>query len=268
MVRKTWKVVVLCLPLLMDYRGAVADDAADSARTPETSGMADLRRALQQFRTHRPLALNVQFNSFGRTGDDSNLQEHEGVLRLRLEDSEQGLRLHYAPELLAQLKAEEMAKAINEDVKNSALNAIGPFDYWEWRELLYPAEQLELMLAKYQFLGESAGSYEGRPARLLRFSQPKEKIDKRYRRYVRKYHSHLQLWIDDQGIPLASQLEESGLGRVFVVIRFRFKNAMTMEYQTVGERLITRRREVRESNEGSTMHNERHFISQVSVVGK
>lgn len=268
MVRKTWKVVVLCLPLLIDYRGAVADDAADSAITPETSGLADLRRALQQFRTHHPLTLNVQFNLFGRTGDDSDMQERTGMLQLRLEDSTQGLRMHYAPELLAQLKAEEMAKAIDEDVKNSALNAIGPFDYWEWRELLYPAEQLELMLTKYHFLGESVGDYEGRPARLLRFSQPKEKIDKRYRKYVKKYRSHLQLWIDDEGIPLASQLDESGSGRVFIVIRFHFSNAVTMEYQTVGERLITRRREVRESNEGSTMHNVRHFSSLVSVVGK
>lgn len=231
-------------------------------------GLADLRKAIKPSGTTESMAVDVQFKLFGRTGDDADLQERAGELHLRVDDSATGLRVHYSPELLAQLKAEEMAKAVDDNVKNSALNAIGVFDYWEWRELLYPAAQLELMLANYHFLGESQSSYDGRSARLLRFSQPKEKIDKRYRKYVKKYHSHLQLWIDDAGVPLASQLNESGSGRVFIVIRFRFENTVTMEYQAVGGRLITRRREVREINEGSTMQSERHFTSRVSIVGE
>jgi hypothetical protein len=172
----------------------------------------------------------------------------------------------YAPALIAQLRDEEMAKTIDEDVKNSALNAIGQFDYWEWRELVYPVDQLELMLARYRFLDEAVSSYEGKPARLLRFSLPKEKIDKRYRKYVKKYRNRLLLWIDEQGVPLASELQESGTGRVFIVIGFKFKNAVQMEYQQVGDRLITRRREVKDESEGATMQSERHFISLVSVA--
>lgn len=239
---------------------------AQPALQVESPGLVDLRRSLQQLRRSEPIALDVQFKLFGRSGEDKDLQEREGLLQLRLEDSAAGLRMAYAPALIAQLRDEEMAKTIDEDVKNSALNAIGQFDYWEWRELVYPVDQLELMLARYRFLDEAVSSYEGKPARLLRFSLPREKIDKRYRKYVKKYRNRLLLWIDEQGVPLASELQESGTGRVFIVIGFKFKNAVQMEYQQVGDRLITRRREVKDESEGATMQSERHFISLVSVA--
>ncbi|AQT60671.1 hypothetical protein [Cellvibrio sp. PSBB023] len=264
MALKTGLLAALCLSLLFGDRIALA---APETATVESIGVSDLRRALQQLRGTQTIALDVQFKLFGRSGDDKDLQEREGLLQLRLEDSPEGLRMFYSPALIAQLSAEEMAKTVDEDVKNSALNAIGQFDYWEWRELMYPVAQLELMLARYRFLGESPSSYEGRPARLLRFSLPREKIDKRYRKYVKKYRNRLQLWIDEQGVPLASELTEAGSGRVFIVIGFRFQNAVQMEYQRIGDRLITRRREVNDESEGATMQSERHFISLVSVAG-
>lgn len=265
---KTWLIATLCLPLLVGCRLAVAEMLAAATTSAEPSGVFDLRQALQMLRTPQPVVLDVQFKLFGRSGDEKDLQEREGLLQLRLEDSADGLRMSYSPELIAQLSAEEIAKTIDEDVKNSALNAIGQFDYWEWRELVFPVDQLELMLARYRFIGESPSVYDGRRARLLRFSLPKEKIDKRYRKYVKKYRNRLQLWIDDEGVPLASQLTEEGSGRVFIVIGFRFKNAVQMEYQRLGDRLITLRREVKDESEGATMQSERHFISLVSVVDK
>ncbi len=237
---------------------------AAQAAPAEAQGLQDLRSALQRLRSHEPLVLDVQFKLFGRSGDDKDLQEREGLLHLQLEDSPSGLRMHYSPALIAQLRDEELAKTIDEDVKNSALNAIGPFDYWEWRELVYPVDQLELMLARYRFVKESSSEYEGRPARLLRFSLPREKIDKRYRKYVKKYRNRLDLWIDDQGVPLASTMTEAGSGRVFIVVGFSFKNEVKMEYQRLGNRLIVSRREVNDESEGATMQSERHFISLVT----
>jgi hypothetical protein len=265
---RIWFVATLCLPLLISYRLAIAEMTAAATTPAEPSGVSDLRHAMQMLRTPQPIVLDVYFKLFGRSGDEKDLQEREGLLQLHLEDSADGLRMYYSPELIAQLSAEEMAKTIDEEVKNSALNAIGQFDYWEWRELVYPVDQLELMLARYRFMGEAPGVYGGRPARLLRFSLPKEKVDKRYRKYIKKYHNHLQLWIDEEGVPLASQLMEEGSGRVFIVIGFRFKNAVQMEYQRVGDRLITLRREVKDESEGATMQSQRHFISLVSVVDK
>lgn len=254
----------LWLSLLIISQVIAAPVWAQAAARVESPGVADLRRALQNLRTSEPIVLDVQFKLFGRSGEDKDLHAREGLLQLQLEDSPSGLRMHYAPAVIKQLRDEELAKTIDEDVKNSALNAIGPFDYWEWRELVYPVDQLELMLARYHFVGESDSYYEAKPARLLSFSLPKEKIDKRYRKYVKKYRNRLDLWIDDQGVPLASQMNETGSGRVFVVVGFQFKNQVKMEYQRLGNRLITRRREVNDESEGATMQSERHFISLVT----
>jgi hypothetical protein len=258
----------LRIALLIVAQAMAAPVWAHTASQPESPGVADLRRALQSLRTSEPIVLDVQFKLFGRSGDDKDLQAREGLLQLQLEDSPSGLRMHYAPAVIHQLRDEELAKTVDEDVKNSALNAIGPFDYWEWRELVYPVDQLELMLARYHFVSESDSYYEAKPARLLRFSLPKEKIDKRYRKYVKKYRNRLNLWIDEQGVPLASQMTEAGTGRVFVVVGFQFKNQVKMEYQRVGNRLITRRREVNDESEGATMQSERHFISLVTPASE
>lgn len=240
--------------------------AIPAQAVPQGQGLADLQRALQDLRSHAPLRLNVAFTLYGRNGDGEDLQEREGALQLQLEKSPSGLSLHYPAATVAQLHAEELAKVDNEDVKNSALNAIGPFDYWEWRELVYPVEQLELMLARYEFVDETASHYDGQPARLLRFSMPKERVEKRYRKYLKKYHNQLELWIDAQGVPLASAKVETGTGRIFLVVGFRVSNQVQMQYQRLGNRLITLRREVNEVGEGATMHGKRHFTSVVTIA--
>lgn len=229
-------------------------------------GLTDFRTTLKQLQSTDPLAVNAQFKLFGRSGEHSELIEREGLINLRLEDGPNGLHAVYSPELIAQLHAEELAKIVDENVKNSALNAVGQFEYWEWRELLYPAAQMELMLGRYHFVSEKTDVFEGRPTRLLTFSMPKEKIDKGFRKYVKKYRNRFQVWIDDKGVPLASQLTEKGSGRIFIVIGFTFKNEIRTEYQQRGARLIAIKREVKDESSGATMQSQRHFIATVNSI--
>lgn len=229
-------------------------------------GLSDLRRALEQAHASDPIAVDVEFRLFGRSGESHELVDREGLLNLRLEDGRQGMRVVYSPEVIALLHKEELAKIADENVKNSALNAVGQFDYWEWRELMYPAAQLELAIASYRFIGEAQDVYEGAPARLLTFSLPQEKIDKSFRKYVKKYNHKFKLWINDKGIPLASQLTEQGAGRVFLVVGFKFKNTVSVRYHRHGRRLLAIHREVQDESSGATMQSKRHFMATVTAV--
>ncbi len=234
--------------------------------TVMADGLSDFRGALKQLQSTDPIAVDIQFKLFGRSGEHDELIEREGLINLRLKDGADGLHAIYSPELVAQLHAEELAKIEDENVKNSALNAVGQFDYWEWRELLHPAAQLELVLGRFSFVGEKMDVFNGSPTRLLTFSMPQEKIDKGFRKYVKKYQNHLQIWIDDKGVPLVSQLTENGSGRVFIVIGFTFKNAIHTEYRQQGARLIVVKREVEDESSGATMQSQRHFIVTVNSV--
>jgi hypothetical protein len=229
-------------------------------------GLAEFREALKQLQSSEPIALNAQFKLVGRSGEHHELIEREGLINLRLEDNRGGMKVAYAADLVNQLHSEELAKLEDENVKNSALNAVGQFDYWEWRELLYPTAQLELALGRYEYLGEKAGEWDGKVARVLSFRMPKEKVDLKFRKYIKKYKNHLRIWIDDQGVPLASSVSERGSGRVFIVIGFTFNNEFQMEYQQHAGRLIGVRREVKEQTEGATMQSYRHFITTVKSV--
>jgi hypothetical protein len=229
-------------------------------------GLADFRSALTQLQSTDPIAVDAQFKLFGRSGEHGELIEREGVISMRLEDGANGLRAVYSPALIAQLHAEELAKIEDENVKNSALNAVGQFEYWEWRELLYPAAQMELVLGRYNFVSETMDALNGSPTRLLTFSMPKEKIDKGFRKYVKKYKNRLQVWIDEDGVPLASRLTENGSGRIFIVIGFTFKNEIHTEYRQQGARLIAVKREVKDESSGATMQSQRHFIATLNPV--
>ncbi|WP_039915255.1 hypothetical protein [Cellvibrio mixtus] len=229
-------------------------------------GLTDLRKTLKQMHASNPIGMDVQFKLFGHTGEDDELIEREGLINVRLEDGAHGMHIAYPADVLALLHQEELAKIADENVRNSALNAVGEFDYWEWRELMYPAAQLELALERYTFLGEQEDTYDGKPARSLTFSLPMEKIDKKYRKYVKKYHHRFTLWIDDKGTPLASASTETGSGRVFLVIGFQFQNTVNMTYQQERARLIGIRREVKEETWGAAMQAQRHFTSTVSRV--
>ncbi|HEY0891648.1 MAG TPA: hypothetical protein VGE32_01250, partial [Cellvibrio sp.] len=81
-----------------------------------------------------------------------------------------------------------------------------------------------------------------------------------------KYKNHLQIWIDDKGVPLASQLTEKGSGRIFIVIGFTFKNEIHTEYRQLNGRLIAVKREVKDESSGATMQSQRHFIATVESV--
>lgn len=229
-------------------------------------GLADFRSALTQLQSTNPILVSAHFKLFGRSGEHNELIEREGLIDLRLEDDADGLRVVYSPALIAQLHAEELAKIEDENVKNSALNAVGQFQYWEWRELLYPAAQMELVLGRYHFINEKMDVFNGQPARLLTFSLPKEKIDKSFRKYVKKYKNQFLVWIDDNGVPLASQLTEKGSGRVFIVIGFTFKNEIHTEYRQHNGRLIVVKREVQDESSGATMQSQRHFIVTVNPI--
>lgn len=244
--------VLLCYPFLHSSRAAA-------------DGLADFRAALQS-QSNDPIVVNTQFKLFGRSGEHDALIEREGLIDVRLEDGANGLLVAYASPLIAQLHSEELAKIADENVRNSALNAVGQFEYWEWREILYPAAQLELVLGRYQFINEKPDVLNGQPVRLLTFRMPLERVDKGFRKYIKKYNNRFRVWIDDKGIPLASQVTETGSGRVFIVIGFKFKNETHTRYQQQGQRLLAVRREVKEESSGATMQNQRHFIVTVTAV--
>lgn len=230
------------------------------------NALDNLREKLGQFHTHDPVVIDVEFKLFGRTGEGDELVDREGLIHSRLEDGKNGVHIIYANDVVDLLHKEELAKVADENVRNSALNAVGEFDYWEWRELLFPAAQLELALERFTFLDATEDVFNGKPATLLTFSLPIEKIEKKYRKYVKKYHHRFLLWVDENGTPLASKSTETGSGRVFLVVGFEFENTFNMSYRQYGDRLLGTRREVKEDTWGAAMQSHRHFTSSVTHV--
>lgn len=70
--------ILLAINLLLSPVSLAVTQSAAQAESP---GLVDLRRSLQQLRRSEPIALDVQFKLFGRSGEDKDLQEREGLLQ-------------------------------------------------------------------------------------------------------------------------------------------------------------------------------------------
>ncbi len=66
----------------------------------KADGVSDLRQSLAQLQSKAPIVVDAQFTLFGRSGDHEQLIDREGLINLRFEDDESGLRVIHSPELI------------------------------------------------------------------------------------------------------------------------------------------------------------------------
>jgi hypothetical protein len=141
--------------------------------------------------------------------------------------------------LLQQIDVETQAKQKNPAAKTPTTEAMNRFNYSELSTLVYPVRDIERDLEKAIFKSEEQVTYEGKPARLLHLTIPLDKLPAEERRNLKKYKANLKIWIDENGIPLASSSKGKGSGRVMLVIGFEFHFDVSKTYSRIGNRLLT-----------------------------
>ena len=223
----------LLIPLLLSVAAsAQANEAAQQ-----------LKDALARFKNQAPI--KAQLHVRGETkGDD---ESGPVSAQLQVEDGPQGLRLTYPPAVLAQAAQEELAKDRDPKAVTPTVRGLRELDLADARDMLRAADSLQRRLARAQFKGEKAEPWQGQPARRLSF----ELENTRPNKFVKEYSGQLDVWVNEQGHPLASRASQKISGRAYVVISFDMSNEDETVYQVSGDRLLALRRVTKGQGSGA-----------------
>ncbi len=217
----------------------------------QADGLADLKGALARLQGHAPLKAMLEAKTWSRQGEGKELEENQGQASIVVEDGPGGLQVLYGKDMLARLETEEFAKEKDHKAKTPTLSALKEFNTGELRPMISAAGSLSRAMEKAVYKSEKTESYKGKPARLLNFDLPIDRLTEKERKYLKKFESSLDIWIAADGTPLASRTRQNLTGRAFVVINFESKNEDESTYSLVGDRLLTVRKESKKSGSGA-----------------
>lgn len=207
-----------------------------------STALQELKEALARFKHQQPVKAQLSFQSRSEGGDESGSAQ----VQLPIEDGPQGLRLSYPQPLLARAEQEEAAKDRDPKAQTPTSTGLREVGMVELRDMLRAAEVLQRRLGRASFKSEKAEPWQGQPARKLSF----ELENTRPNKYIKEYSGLLEVWINEQGVPLASRAQQKFSGRAYVLISFDMSNEDENHYQVQGDRLLTVKRQSRNSGSG------------------
>jgi hypothetical protein len=239
--------------------GAVHADA------PHTDGLTDLRTALTRLHGQTPLKALLEINSWRRQGEGKELIEDHGQAKVSFEDGDRGLQVLFSKDMLSRMDSEEREKLKNPNAKTPTLFGLREIESAELPPMISATEALSRMMDEAVFKSEKEDSYNGKPARLLRFQFGIEKLSERDRKYVKQFENNFDIWIDANGIPLASRMHQNASGRAFIVVGFESTNDEECVYGHFGDRLVTVRKESKSSSTGAGERGEIKVVKALQI---
>jgi hypothetical protein len=228
-------------------------------------GVADLKSALTRLQGSTPLKAQIDVVSLAKFGEGKEQEETPGRASLSVEDGQRGLQVLYSKELLARLDSEQTAKQKDSKSKTPTVAALREVSSTELHPMLSAANSLNRLLEKSVFKHEKETSYNGKPARLLNFEMPIDKLSEKDRKYIKKFDATLEIWIAQDGTPLASHLQQNISGRALVVISFESKSDEATVYGVAGDRLIMLRKESKNSSSGAGERGDTHVTKSLQL---
>jgi len=208
-------------------------------------GLADLQTALNRLNGSTPISAQLESSYTAHRGKKKKQKTTTGFVQIGLTDSEQGLQVLYSNQTLLNSELEANEKEQDEEFDTPTLNAIDGIEATELRNMLSAAPNLLRSLNKAKWLNEEVIEFQDKEARKLNFELPLEAIidNKEVRDYVDKFSSEYSITIDEQGIPLQSQLTFQGKGTAFIFFSLSASQTNTSTYQVIGDRLVNMRRD-------------------------
>ena len=235
------------------------------AGAARADGLADLKAALARGAVATPVRAMVETTTWRKVGEGKDAEEDRGAVALSAEDGPRGLVVTHGRELLARIDAELLARTRNANAKTPALYAL---DESRPRDLIgftSAAAAITRTVERGVFKGERNDSYQGKPARALRFEMPISVLSTRDRKYAKQFISSFEVWIGADGTPLASQMRQTVKGRAFVVVGFESAWEEDMVFALAGARLVTVRKQSHGSTSGAGERDERKVVTALQL---
>lgn len=221
-------------------------------------GFAELKTALLRQQSAAstkgataPVAGSVRTEVWRRQGEGESLDEDQGQATLGFEDGVLGMRLLYPREVLTRVEQESRARDKDPKARAPTLAAVKALEPRDLHSMLSPAQALLAALDGCKARSEASQEWNGRPSRRLSCELDIAALKGKDRKYVKRFDGLLEVWIDANGMPLATRSHTALSGRAFVVIGFEATSDVEQTFRLVDERLLSVREERRDNGSGA-----------------
>ncbi|WP_341939508.1 hypothetical protein [Marinimicrobium sp. C2-29] len=213
------------------------------AAPAHADSVSTLISRLDQLEGDQVVKVRVDSELWRADGKGDDREEFEVAVEMTAQSGPEGYQLHYGKPLLERLESESESLVENPDAITKTSDFMWQLDLNEIRPLLDTARTLRREVQRSEFRSSQEDTYNDQPATRLTFERDKQVVDGRMRKYVKQFDSSLEIWVDDEGTPLASRMNMHAKGSLLFVIRGEYREEATHHYDTVNDRLIIRQLE-------------------------
>jgi hypothetical protein len=182
---------------------------------------------------------------------------------VEVEDGPEGVKLGM-PRTTSRLALQELRNQTLDPAKHTpTYSALQTLNLNEVALDLNCAAPLAQDLSLGRIVEVGAGTYLGRPARLLVLSLP-PRLSQEARKHVKAADSRLSIWIGADGVPLGAEKIEHTRGR-FLVLYFDTLRKQTWTYGRNGNRIFATRHELSDSASGMGQDIRSSIVATLSL---
>jgi hypothetical protein len=223
---------------------------------------ADLRGALGRLTAHEPIRCSYEVQRTVANEGKFDNDKFTGKLTLDLEADASGLRISLPKTLLEQVGREQDAEARNPKETMPTVNALNELEPVETAQAIDFAPVLLRMLEGAKVVSDGAGTWGGKPVRVMIFrlaDEPHEGPGK-----VTVAENKLTLWLGPDLVPLAAEHLAAGKFS-FLIFKGESKQKQSWHLARVADRLVPLRRELTRTSSGMGQKGNESVVAVVRV---
>lgn len=203
--------------------------------SPLHASTLDLTRTkLRELGATTPLAATLDHQVTGKT---ENRDEERGRVTVRIEARDGELSISHTRESLREVAAEQ--RDPDPDRSRPTTRAIDSVEASKIAGMIDFAPRLLRDLEGATIVRQSRVRRNGVPSTLLELDL-EVRLSEESKKRIKSAESTMKLWVDESGVPIASEKRSSLSGRI-LVIRFSGSENEDLEYQVAGDRFVVTR---------------------------
>lgn len=214
-------------------------------------GLSDLKTALEKLNNRQPIRAQVKAYASTVSTEDKKATQASGSMDVTVEHNSNGVRILWSTEDLDRVREESEKALLNADTSTPLRSLMNSFSASTMDSLLAHGDDLTRLLMVSQLVSETSETRNGQPVRKLLFKVNRP-LKESERKSMKSYVNELSIWIDENGIPVAS-VEKTELKGSRFLISFDVSTLVKRSFRRIGDRLVVSEFESNNKNSVSIM---------------
>jgi hypothetical protein len=210
--------------------------------------LSDLKAAVGGLRGSAPIRATVDLQQTEIDRGKKPARTTNGAAAVEASVDAEGLRVAYAPSLVAQVQKEQAARQANGELPAPTARAVAELGPLAIADRLDFGHRLHALLAKSELVSEKRVVLDGRPARLLALKVKNPPV-KTSIGHVEILEDNLNVWIGDDNVPVAAQRTERWSGGI-MLLKMKIAQSSRWSFVKRDDRLVAVRSEERSTQNG------------------